>query len=225
MTDVHPPRRTGGRPRSEQIDGALLNATWEILDSDGYVGLSLEAVARRAGTSRPALYRRWSGRAPLAIAAIARHLEAPVPPDTGCTLCDIGESFTVFLAAYRGIRPDALSALYADCAADPALHAQYLETIIEPARSAVAGTLDRAIARGDLRPDIDRELLLDLVASLVHYRAIFGNAHLSATEAERAVELLLQGAAANYGELVAHSEGLGSPRSDSSVRHRHGASG
>ncbi|RKN07407.1 TetR/AcrR family transcriptional regulator [Streptomyces radicis] len=197
-----------GRPRDRHIDAAVIAATLETLDETGYPGLSLEEVARRAGTSRPAIYRRWSGRAPLALAAIATRLDVPTPPDSGCTLCDIAESFQVFLAAYRTIRPDVLSALYADCATDPQLRARYVETVVEPSRRAVAHTLDRAIARGDLRADLDRELLLDIVGSLVHYRATFGRRHLSDAEAGQAVEALLRGAAVDYAALLAHSETL-----------------
>lgn len=199
---------TGGRPRSQQIDDALITATLELLAEQGYPGVSLEAVARRAGTSRPSIYRRWSGRTPLVLTAVAARLDIPAPPDTGCTLCDIDESFNVFLSAYRTIRPDVLSALYADCAPDPELRAQYLATIMEPARTAVGHTLDRAVARGDLRDTIDRDLLLDMVGSLVHYRAMFGPEHLGDAEAQHALEVLLQGAAVDYPALVEHSEAL-----------------
>ncbi|UCM86537.1 TetR/AcrR family transcriptional regulator [Streptomyces marincola] len=201
-------RGGGGRPRDPQIDHAVLTAALEVLDEAGYAGLSLEEVARRAGTSRPAIYRRWSGRAPLALAAIASRLDVPSPPDTGCTLCDLGESFNVFLAAYRTIRPDVLSSLYAECAPDPRLRARYLETVVEPSRRAVGSTLDRAVARGDLRAGTDREQLLDIVGALVHYRALFGPRHLTDAEAERAIEVLLRGAAVDYAALVAHSEAL-----------------
>src|SRR5699024_2917622 len=199
-------RASAGRPRDEQIDAAVIAATLEMLGAEGYAGVSLEGVARRAGTSRPAIYRRWAGRAPLVLAALARHLDVPTPPDTGCTLCDVDESFQVFLGAYTTIRPEDLSALYADCAHDADWRSAYLATIIEPARCAVATTIDRAIARGDLREDIDRELVLDLVASLVHYRAMFGPNHLSESQAGEAIQVLLQGAAADYDALVERSE-------------------
>ncbi|HLV71714.1 MAG TPA: TetR/AcrR family transcriptional regulator [Vulgatibacteraceae bacterium] len=208
MPESPRPAPKAGRPRDRHIDRAVITATLEIQEEAGYAGVSLEAVARRAGTSRPAIYRRWPGRAHLLLAAIADRLDVPEPPDTGCTLCDIGESFNVFVAAYRTIRPEVLSALYAECAPDPELRGRYLRTIVEPARQAVGRTLDRAIARGDLRAGVDRELLLDMVGSLVHYRAMFGRAHLADDEAERAIEVLLRGAAADYAALVEHSEAL-----------------
>jgi len=194
-----------GRPRNPRISESVIAATLQILDDQGYDDVTFEAVARRAGTSRPAIYRRWSGRAALVLDAIATRLDVPAQPDTGCTLCDIDESFQVFLAAYHSTRPEVLSALYADCAADAELRAQYLATVIEPARTAVGGTLDRATARGDLREDADTSMLLDMVGSLVHYRAMFTPAHLDAGEAEQAIQLLLRGAAKDYPALVDRS--------------------
>lgn len=203
------PRRTAvGRPRDAAIDEAVLEATLDVLDEHGYAGLTLDEVARRAGTSRPAIYRRWPGRTPLVLAAIATRLNVPTPPDTGCTLCDFGESFEVFLAAYRTIRPDVLSALYVDCVGDEDLRRRYLETIVDPARSAVAETVDRAIAQGNLRPETDRDLMLDFFGSLIHYRAQFGRQHMSDEEANAAIETLLRGAAVDFDALVAHSEAL-----------------
>ncbi|GAB3484435.1 TetR/AcrR family transcriptional regulator [Nocardiopsis coralliicola] len=203
------PSGPGGRPRDPHIDGAVLGAALEVLGEKGYAALSLEEVARRAGTSRPAIYRRWKGRPALVLAAVAARLDLPAHPDTGCTLCDLDESFNVFLAAYRTIRPEVLGSLYADCAGDPALRERYLETVVEPPRRAVARTLERAAERGDLRADVDMEQLLDMVGALVHYRALFGRRHLSDAEAARAVETLLRGAAADYGALLAASTGPG----------------
>ncbi len=207
-------RGTGGRPRDPDIDRAVLDATLEILSERGYTELSIEEVTRRAGTTRPAFYRRWAGRPELALAAIATRLAVPEPPDTGCTLCDVGESFNVFLAAYRTLRPEVLSALYVDCTADPVLRGRYLDTVIEPARRSVGRTLARAAERGDLRRDADLEQLLDLVASFVYYRALFAREHLTDEESWNAIELLMRGAAADFAELLAHSEALEADHED-----------
>lgn len=197
---------SGGRPRDPRIDEAVLTATLEVLEESGYVGLSIEEVARRAGTSRPAIYRRWPGRAPLVLAALATRLDVPTPPDTGCTLCDMDESFNIFLSTYRTISPDVICSLYAECAFDPELRERYMATVVEPCRRAVGHTLDRATRRGHLRQDADREQLLDFVGALVHYRALAGRRHLTDKEAEAAIETLLRGAAVDYAALVEHME-------------------
>jgi AcrR family transcriptional regulator len=199
--------RPGGRPRDAHIDAAVTASTLDLLEEAGYLGVSLGEVARRAGTSRPAIYRRWPGRAALVLAAVESRLDTPSPPDTGCTLCDIGDSFAVFLAAYRTIRPDAFGALYSECLRSPELHRRYLEAVVEPSRRAVRATLRRAVDRGDLRREVDVEQLLDVIAAFAHYRALFGR-HLSDAGAEQLIETLCRGAAVDFDALLAHSEEL-----------------
>lgn len=73
------------RRRGAQLEEAILEAAWAELNERGYPGLTLEGVAKRAGTSRPVLHRRWPSRATLATAALARHIsQNPITvPDLG----------------------------------------------------------------------------------------------------------------------------------------------
>lgn len=73
------------RRRGAALEEAILDAAWAELASAGYSAFTFEAVARRAGTSRPVLYRRWPSRASLASTAIARHLKQNplIVPDLG----------------------------------------------------------------------------------------------------------------------------------------------
>jgi AcrR family transcriptional regulator len=194
-----------GRPRNVQIDDAVLKATVAVLDDTGYGGLTVEEVARRAGTTKPAIYRRWPNRQRLVLAALGERLGEAQAPDTGCTLCDLDECLRVFVAAFRRMPPGVLGPLFADCAGDRELRAAFMSTLFDPPRAAVRETLERAHERGDLRDDVDVELILDLLGSLVHYRALFGHAPTSNAEIERAVETLLQGIAVDYPKLLEHS--------------------
>jgi AcrR family transcriptional regulator len=201
------------RPRDPQIDAAVLDATITVLGESGYGGLTLEKVARTAGTTKPAIYRRWSSRQRLVLEALGRRLGATRAPDTGCTLCDLDECLKVFVAAFRRMPAGVLASLFADCAADPELHAAFMSALFEPPRAAVREALARAHQRGDLRDDVDIELILDLIGSLVHYRALFGHAPTTNAEIERAVEALLQGIATDYPALLEHSRRLeGDPK-------------
>lgn len=200
----------GGRPRDPQIDAAVLEATLAVLGEGTYAQLSLEQIARRAETTKPAIYRRWPGKQHLVLSALATRLADAVTPDTGCTMCDLNEGIDVFVQGFRRIRPEVLSSLLADCTADPVLHEKFMRTLFDPPRAAVATMLDRAIARGDLRDDVDRDLVLDLLGSLVHYRALFGHATTDGRDVERAVEALLGGIATDYEALLVHSREVNS---------------
>ncbi len=73
------------RRRGAELEDAILDAAWLQLIGNGYSAFTFEAVAARAGTSRPVLYRRWKDREQLMIATI-RHERAKDPieiPDTG----------------------------------------------------------------------------------------------------------------------------------------------
>lgn len=191
----------------------MLDAVVDVLGRAGYGGLTLEEVARTAGTTKPAIYRRWASRQRLVLAALGRRLGAARAPDTGCTLCDLDECLKVFVAAFRRMPPGVLGPLFADCTADRELHEAFMSTLFEPPRAAVRETLQRARERGDLRDDVDVELILDLVGSLVHYRALFGHAPTSNVEIERAVEAVLQGIATDYPALLEHSRRIsGDPK-------------
>jgi AcrR family transcriptional regulator len=202
-----------GRPRDPQIDASVLDATLTVLDRSGYNRLTLEEVARQAGTTKPAIYRRWPSRQRLVLAALSTRLGEARAPDTGCTLCDLDECLRVFVAAFRRMPPGVLGPLFADCASDRELRTAFLTTLFDPPRAAVRETLARAHARGDLRHDVDLELILDLIGSLIHYRALFGHAPTSNVEIERAVEALLQGIATDYPRLLEHSRRMsGDPK-------------
>ena len=202
-----------GRPRDPQIDAAVLDATLAVLGRSGYGGLTLEEVARRAGTTKPSIYRRWPNRQRLVLAALGQRLGTTRAPDTGCTLCDLDECLELFVTAFRRLPPGVIDPLFADCVGDRELRAAFMTALFDPPRAAVRETLDRAHGRGDLRHDVDLDLILDLIGSLVHYRALFGHAPTSDVEIERAVQALLQGIATDYPRLLEHSRRMsGDPK-------------
>ena len=206
-----------GRPRDPLIDAAVLEATLAVLGESGYGRLTLDEVARRGGTTKPAIYRRWPTRQQLVLAALGMRLGSARAPDTGCTLCDVEECLKVFVKVFRRITPEVLGPLLADCANDPELQRAFMTTLFDPPRAAVRETLNPAHHRGDLREAVDLDLIVDLLGSLVYYRALFGHARTSNREIERAVTALMQGIATNYPRLLEHSR-----RVSAAGRHQHG---
>ena len=131
--DPPTPVERAGRPRNAELDQAISRATLELLDEVGYGRLTLEHVARRAGTAKPAIYRRWPNRQRLVLAALAARLGSAEAPDTSCTLCDLDECLKVFVAAFKRMPPDVLGPLFADCAHDPELRAAFAGHAVRPA--------------------------------------------------------------------------------------------
>jgi len=152
------------RRRGKALEDAVLDAAWNALLDGGYANFTIEAVAARARTSRPVLYRRWPNRADLAIAAI-RHLMHRHPmniPDTG------------------NVRGD-LIALLQHFSENRALFAAFLSlqmseyfletnTSLADLRTSVLqgnhGQLEAVLARGIDRGEIDQRKLTPRIASL-----------------------------------------------------------
>lgn len=190
-----------GRPRDTHIDVAVLDAVSALLEEGGYRPLAIEQVARRAGVSKAAVYRRWPNRQLLVLAELERRMGRVEPPSTGCTLCDLHESLSLFARTFTCMGPAFFGPLLADCTGDPELHRRFMDTLFTPPRAAVGDTLERARARGDLREDVDLTLAVDALASLVHYRLLFGHAPVDEREIGHAVTTLLRGLARDFAAL------------------------
>jgi AcrR family transcriptional regulator len=77
MVTTDPPRRGRGRPRRAEADAEILDAALAMLRVGGYRELSLDEVARRAGTAKSSIYRRWPSKAALAAEIVRREVPAP----------------------------------------------------------------------------------------------------------------------------------------------------
>jgi AcrR family transcriptional regulator len=141
------------RRRGTALEAAILDAAWAELIEHGYAEMTLDAVAKRAGTSRPVLYRRWPSRTKLATAALARHLTLnPLEiPDLG----NVSAELRLLLRKLSDrARPDLLRLLF-DMTGDLVDAKSNLAKVrAEFANDRLIRTiLDRGIARGEINPD------------------------------------------------------------------------
>jgi AcrR family transcriptional regulator len=202
MARSTPSGNRAGRPRDAAIDGAVLVATLKELESVGYQRLSLGAVAERAGTTKPSVYRRWPSKQELVLEALATSLGQIETPLTECTLCDFVDGILIFLDVFNRMPPNVLTPLLADCELDPGLHQTFMRTLFEPPREAVDRVITHALEQGDVRDDVDRSMVLDFLASFVYYRVLFQHAAATMEEVERAVSVLLRGMATDFQRLL-----------------------
>ena len=154
-----------GRPRDKRIDSAVLQATVDLLAQTGYADLSVDAIARRAGTSKPAIYRRWPGKAHLVHEAVFPISEATAIPETGSLAGDMREMVrrTVEVLTTPASRA-ALPGLVGEMAADLTLHSALLERFGDILSRGLSDRLAEAAARGEIRPDVTAAELVEVVA-------------------------------------------------------------
>lgn len=175
-TEPRAERLSGAAVKRPQITDALARTFFEEWARVGYSALSLDAVARKAGVGKAALYRRWRSKADMAHDLVSQ-LTATVPArlesgDCGSLEADL---YAMGLAGRRLMRhplvrrimPD----LYAAMEREPALAAA-LRPSETASQKKVKTLIDRAVARGELPSDVDRGLATDLVVGPLYWRLI-----------------------------------------------------
>jgi AcrR family transcriptional regulator len=174
MSDIaEPPRRTPGRPRSEESHQAIVRATLELLIEVGYGALTMEAVRTRAGVGKATIYRRWSSKEELVSDTIVFLHEDFAAPDTGSFRGDYAAlAEAVRASASRGGAATLMPRLLGESVHDPELFAIFRAHLVEPRRAALRSVLERAVARGEIREGIDPELMVDLFAGPAVYRML-----------------------------------------------------
>lgn len=183
-----------GRPRDPRIDAAVLRATVELLAETGYSGLSVSAIAKRARTSKPAIYRRWPSKAHLVHEAVFPIGAATAVPDTGSLPADLREMVrrTKDFLSTPAARA-ALPGLVGEMAADPTLHSALLERFADAITGGLAERLEKAAARGEARADVTAAELAEAVAGLTLVTLLTRPADLDEAWVDRTTALLLNG--------------------------------
>ena len=144
------PQKRRGRPRDTDLDEAILIAAHELLATEGLGGLSYAAVAKRAGTTRPAIYRRYATIEALAVAAIGRTARSITPDPTGDLHTDLVAELTSFRDGITSVDGLSLTAVTLDAATDESIKAAYRRTVVAPRRARLAAILAAAHTAGHI---------------------------------------------------------------------------
>jgi AcrR family transcriptional regulator len=166
----HPVGRAG-RPRDPSLDLAILRATLDGLADLGYDRLSMDEIAARAHAGKGALYRRWSSKAAVVVAAMIAWREQTVPlstPDTGTLKGDL-EAIIAAIPDFDQAARQQLAVLIGLASAasrDPELRTALADNLLARPRRLLREILDRAVQRGEIEADRDLELLPDIVIGL-----------------------------------------------------------
>jgi len=152
-----------GRPRDAAIDAAVLETARRHLATTGLAALSIAAVADEAGTTRPAIYRRWPTKLDLAIAAVVDLAEVDPPQLTQDPFDDLVAELEHFRHCITEASALALAGLMLADDVDPQFRQRYREHLVVPRRARLRACLQRGVAAGLLDADAD----LDVAGSLM----------------------------------------------------------
>ena len=187
-----------GRPRSDKVHRAILDAARELLIKDGYTRLRLEHVAAHAGVGKATIYRRWPSKEALAQALLS-DLAGPhiAIEDVGDTREEmLAAVMNPLLAVTESEFGPVIRALLSQIAINPALGDPFRSTVVQSRRAEIARMIARGIERGDLCPDADAEIATELLVGPVYFRLMFGG-ELDRAFAERVVDNVMRGYSAS----------------------------
>ncbi len=185
------PRVTRPGGRSARIREAVLAAAWGLID-EGRTQASLPEVAERAGVAPSSLYRRWGSWESLVAEALLEQSEVSIPvPDTGAVRTDLiafAEALAAFLSTPRGAGVLRAAATVERTPGLDETRTQFWGGRLRRARVMI----ERGVERGELRPDTDARLLLEMVIAPLHLRQLLLGEDPATSIAEQ-VDLLLDG--------------------------------
>jgi AcrR family transcriptional regulator len=166
-------RRGAGRPRDERVDRDVLEATRVLLVEVGYASLTIDAIARRANVSRPAIYRRWKSKAQLVHEAVypADDDETFRFPESDDFAADLRAIISTTLDLFR--RPEVLAAvpgLLAEQRDDPELRHRLVLRLEADARADFDRLVQRAVERGGARAGLRGDVLFDTFVGAALFR-------------------------------------------------------
>jgi AcrR family transcriptional regulator len=159
------------RPRIEgDREQEILDATLEVLADVGYDRLTMDAVAAKAKASKATLYRRWTNKVSLVIEAL-QHVKGPHEiPDTGSLRGDLQQ---VFCGVGGLVDPTSVSTFASVLTAitrDAAFAEAFRRDVVGPKIAVSRKLWERARDRGELRDDVDLDLLEPALAGIVLHR-------------------------------------------------------
>jgi AcrR family transcriptional regulator len=175
----------------------VLEATAAVLAEDGYEGLSIEAVADRAGVHKTTVYRRWPTRARLVAEALRERSEQVVPvPDTGSFAGDL-EALAISVVANIGSEAGAATTRTMVAAGLTAADVAAVGAEFWAERLARTGVIvERAVARGELSQGTDPHLVIVTLIGPLYVRLLLTGEPIDAAFATRVASLVADGARA-----------------------------
>lgn len=185
-----------GRPRSEAVEQAIIEGVMKLIE-DGVplADLSMERIARTAGVGKATIYRRWGNKEDLFVDV----LRASEPEDTELPGTSMRDDLVVLLESLRqrGLVDRSSAILHnvrAQMKSSPKIWAAYHATVVVPRRRLGLEVLRRGQENGELRPDVDVDLMNDILVGPMLVRSLLRpDARLGEGLAEQIVDTVLEG--------------------------------
>ena len=192
MPGQAPSSPTRGRPRDPRTRAAILAAARALLERGGLTAVTIEAIAAKAGVSRPTIYRYWPNAPAVAMAAF---LEASGPPSAGkaarSPLAALRAQLHAVADAFAAPAGRSVAAMVAAAQSETELAKAFRNEFIARNRDAARILLERSIAERLVVPPADIDLALDLIFGALFYRLLMGHAPITRSFVDQLLDAVI----------------------------------
>jgi AcrR family transcriptional regulator len=189
------PRRGRGRRPADEVRAEILDAAGELLFDEGMASFTIDKVAARSGASKMTIYKWWPSKGALALDGYFHRVEQELQfPDSGDVETDLRAQLHAFLAVIADSPAGSVIAeLIGQAQSDPELKAAFLQRYSAPRRALAVSTMETAKERGQLRPDLDAETVVDQLWGACYHRLLIPDLPLTKTFVDALVDNLFRG--------------------------------
>jgi AcrR family transcriptional regulator len=193
---IEPQARPVGRPRCEATRLRILAAARELLEEVGFRAMTMEAIAERSRTSKVTVYRWWSHKAAIVLDAMLAEV-SPIMPyrDKSSPLEALGDQMRSFTRFLRSRKARLLVAVLAEGVLDFEIGEAYREHWVRPRRDDARRLVGLAVEAGEVRADLDVEVVLDALFGPLYYRALVNHLPLDLAYGDRVFQSVMTGVA------------------------------
>ena len=183
-----------GRPRCQETRTAIMAAALELMEEGGVGAFSIDAVAKRSGAAKTTIYRWWPNKGALMVDVFLDVAEKRSPfPETGSAAEDFKTQMRSLARLMRGRLGRAFSAIIAEAQSDSETRKAFVEHYLRPRRAAGLKVMERGIANGEIRADLDPEIVADVLYAPFYLRMLFKHAPLDDEAIDRLADVVLEG--------------------------------
>jgi AcrR family transcriptional regulator len=191
---VTPIGRSRGRQRSVEAEASILKATLGLLERKPLRQITTDAIARRAGVSKATIYKWWPNKSQVALDAYLGSMTARVVmPDTGSAMEDFVLQLQSVMEFYKSSLGRLFCQFIAEGQSDPGFLSLFRERFLYARRDAARVMWQRGVVRGEIRKDIDSEVILDLIYGPMIFRLLAGHGSLTEKDSETMVKAVFGG--------------------------------
>jgi len=182
-----------GRPRDPRTRAAILVAARGLLERGGLTAVTIEAIAQKAGVSRPSIYRYWPNAPAVAMAAFLETTgaaQAARSPRTA--LAALRAQLHALADAFAAPTGRSVAAMVAAAQSETELAKAFRNEFIARNRDATRALLERCVADKAIAPPGDMDVTLDLMFGPLFYRLLMGHAPITHAFVDQLLDIVIR---------------------------------